>query len=103
MERITCCDPRQTGKAQEGGDLAIPIARQVLDRPNANMVHKTMLNSIDLFPGEYGIKQKPWFCLMPSFWIGSRRGRVSAVHFHSNGEAAAHNKDIEPVPRFVEG
>lgn len=48
--------------------------------------------------GEYGIKQKPWFCLLPSFWLGSRRGRVSAVHFHSNGDAA-HNKDIEPVPK----
>lgn len=51
-----------------------------------------------VFPGEYGINQKPWFCLLPSYWIGSRRGRVSAVHFHSNGDAA-HNKDIEPVPR----
>ncbi|CAK1541868.1 unnamed protein product [Leptosia nina] len=49
-------------------------------------------------PSEYGIKQKPWFCLLPSFWLGSRRGRVSAVHFHSNGDAA-HNKDIEPVPK----
>ncbi|XP_049879366.1 cholesterol transporter ABCA5-like isoform X2 [Pectinophora gossypiella] len=53
-------------------------------------------------PSEYGIKQKPWFCLLPSFWLGSRRGRVSAVHFHSNGEAANHNKDIEPVPRELQ-
>ncbi|XP_045490404.1 cholesterol transporter ABCA5 isoform X1 [Pieris rapae] len=52
-------------------------------------------------PSEYGIKQKPWFCLLPSFWLGSRRGRVSAVHFHSNGDAA-HNKDIEPVPKELE-
>ncbi|GBP64676.1 ATP-binding cassette sub-family A member 5 [Eumeta japonica] len=51
--------------------------------------------------GEYGIKQKPWFCLLPSFWCGRSRGRVSAVHFHSNGEAA-HNKDIEPVPRELQ-
>nr|XP_049698966.1 cholesterol transporter ABCA5 [Helicoverpa armigera] len=55
-----------------------------------------------VIPSEYGIKQKPWFCLLPSFWIGSRRGRVSAVHFHSNGEAASHNKDIEPVPRELQ-
>ncbi|XP_035448265.1 cholesterol transporter ABCA5 isoform X1 [Spodoptera frugiperda] len=55
-----------------------------------------------VIPSEYGIKQKPWFCLLPSFWLGSRRGRVSAVHFHSNGEAAAHNKDIEPVPRELQ-
>ncbi|XP_072934146.1 cholesterol transporter ABCA5-like [Epargyreus clarus] len=54
-----------------------------------------------VIPSEYGIKQKPWFCLLPSFWIGSRRGRVSAVHFHSNGEAG-HNKDIEPVPRELQ-
>ncbi|XP_037292721.1 ATP-binding cassette sub-family A member 5 isoform X2 [Manduca sexta] len=54
-----------------------------------------------VIPSEYGIKQKPWFCLLPSFWLGSRRGRVSAVHFHSNGEAA-HNKDIEPVPRELQ-
>ncbi|XP_059054824.1 cholesterol transporter ABCA5-like [Achroia grisella] len=54
-----------------------------------------------VIPSEYGIKQKPWFCLLPSFWIGSRRGRVSAIHFHSNGEAA-HNKDIEPVPRELQ-
>ncbi|XP_047518693.1 cholesterol transporter ABCA5-like isoform X1 [Pieris napi] len=52
-------------------------------------------------PSEYGIKQKPWFCLLPSFWLGSRRGRVSAVHFHSNGDAT-HNKDIEPVPKELE-
>ncbi|XP_075983489.1 cholesterol transporter ABCA5-like isoform X2 [Anticarsia gemmatalis] len=52
-------------------------------------------------PSEYGIKQKPWFCLLPSYWLGSRRGRVSAVHFHSNGDAA-HNKDIEPVPRELQ-
>ncbi|CAK1589994.1 unnamed protein product [Parnassius mnemosyne] len=51
-----------------------------------------------VIPSEYGIKQKPWFCLLPSYWLGSRRSRVSAVHFHSNGDAA-HNKDIEPVPR----
>ncbi|KAH9638909.1 hypothetical protein HF086_004439 [Spodoptera exigua] len=55
-----------------------------------------------VIPSEYGIKQKPWFCLFPSFWFGSRRARVSAVHFHSNGEAAAHNKDIEPVPRELQ-
>ncbi|XP_012548268.1 cholesterol transporter ABCA5 [Bombyx mori] len=54
-----------------------------------------------VIPSEYGIKQKPWFCLMPSFWLGSRRSRVSAVHFHSNGDAA-HNKDIEPVPRELQ-
>ncbi|XP_026331721.1 ATP-binding cassette sub-family A member 5-like, partial [Hyposmocoma kahamanoa] len=54
-----------------------------------------------VIPSEYGIKQKPWFCMLPSFWLGSRRGRVSAVHFHSNGEAA-HNKDIEPVPRELQ-
>ncbi|XP_026730464.1 ATP-binding cassette sub-family A member 5-like [Trichoplusia ni] len=54
-----------------------------------------------VMPSEYGIKQKPWFCLMPSFWLGSRRSRVSAVHFHSNGDAA-HNKDIEPVPRELQ-
>ncbi|XP_050668382.1 cholesterol transporter ABCA5-like [Leptidea sinapis] len=52
-------------------------------------------------PSEYGIKQKPWFCLLPSFWCGSRRGRVSAVHFHSNGDSA-HNKDIEPVPKELQ-
>ncbi|GBP64686.1 ATP-binding cassette sub-family A member 5 [Eumeta japonica] len=54
-----------------------------------------------VIPSEYGIKQKPWFCLLPSFWCGRSRGRVSAVHFHSNGEAA-HNKDIEPVPRELQ-
>ncbi|XP_060806687.1 cholesterol transporter ABCA5 [Amyelois transitella] len=54
-----------------------------------------------VIPSEYGIKQKPWFCLLPSFWLGSRRGRVSAIHFHSNGEAA-HNKDVEPVPRELQ-
>ncbi|KAM3955750.1 cholesterol transporter ABCA5-like, partial [Aphomia sociella] len=54
-----------------------------------------------VIPSEYGIKQKPWFCLLPSYWIGSRRGRVSAIHFHSNGEAT-HNKDIEPVPRELQ-
>ncbi|XP_073948704.1 LOW QUALITY PROTEIN: cholesterol transporter ABCA5-like [Choristoneura fumiferana] len=54
-----------------------------------------------VIPSEYGINQKPWFCLLPSYWIGSRRGRVSAVHFHSNGDAA-HNKDIEPVPRELQ-
>lgn len=54
-----------------------------------------------VIPSEYGIKQKPWFCLLPSFWLGSRRGRVSAVHFHSNGDAA-HNKDIEPVPKELQ-
>ncbi|XP_039751795.1 ATP-binding cassette sub-family A member 5-like isoform X1 [Pararge aegeria] len=51
-----------------------------------------------VIPSEYGIKQKPWFCLLPSFWMGSRRGRVSAIHLHSNGDTA-HNKDIEPVPK----
>lgn len=65
------------------------------------MIIMTIPNMGLILPGEYGIKQKPWFCLLPSFWLGSRRGRVSAVHFHSNGEAAAHNKDIEPVPRYV--
>ncbi|KAJ0173327.1 hypothetical protein K1T71_011503 [Dendrolimus kikuchii] len=43
----------------------------------------------------------PWFCLLPSFWVRSRRGRISAVHLHSNGEAT-HNKDIEPVPRELQ-
>ncbi|CAH0713455.1 unnamed protein product, partial [Brenthis ino] len=52
-----------------------------------------------VIPSEYGIKQKPWFCLMPSFWMG-RRGRVSAVHFHSNGDAQ--HKDIEPVPKELQ-
>ncbi|CAB3246103.1 unnamed protein product [Arctia plantaginis] len=54
-----------------------------------------------VIPSEYGTKQKPWFCLMPSYWLGSRRGRVSAVHFHSNGDAA-HNKDVEPVSRELQ-
>ncbi|XP_063368836.1 cholesterol transporter ABCA5-like [Cydia amplana] len=54
-----------------------------------------------VMPSEYGIKQKPWFCLLPSYWVGSRRGRVSAVHFHSNGDTL-HNKDIEPVPRELQ-
>ncbi|KAL0868036.1 hypothetical protein ABMA27_008685 [Loxostege sticticalis] len=54
-----------------------------------------------VIPSEYGIKQKPWFCLLPSYWVGSRRGRVTAVHFHSNGDAA-HNKDIEPVPKELQ-
>ncbi|XP_064074250.1 cholesterol transporter ABCA5-like [Vanessa tameamea] len=50
-------------------------------------------------PSEYGIKQKPWFCLLPSFWVG-RRTRVSAEHLHSNGDAL--HKDIEPVPKELQ-
>ncbi|CAH2093421.1 unnamed protein product [Euphydryas editha] len=49
-------------------------------------------------PSEYGIKQKPWFCLLPSFWLG-RRARV-CDHLHSNGDV--HNKDVEPVPKELQ-
>ncbi|CAG9126342.1 unnamed protein product [Plutella xylostella] len=55
-----------------------------------------------VMPSEYGIKQKPWFCLLPSFWCKRSRGRVSTVHCHSNGEATHNNKDIEPVPRELQ-
>ncbi|XP_061382063.1 cholesterol transporter ABCA5-like isoform X3 [Danaus plexippus] len=50
-----------------------------------------------VIPGEYGIKQKPWFCLLPSFW--SPRARVAQLLQDGN---VTNNKDIEPVPKELQ-
>lgn len=54
-----------------------------------------------MFLGEHGIKRRPWFCILPSFWCGSKhKSHINAFLTNSNGETnVIPNKDIEPVPR----
>ncbi|CAG9814922.1 unnamed protein product [Phaedon cochleariae] len=62
-----------------------------------------------VIPGEYGVKQSPFFCFKPSFWCAMKDiHKVPSVSTNIDGSHHSLNNydgtlDVEPVPREMRG
>jgi ATP-binding cassette, subfamily A (ABC1), member 5 len=88
----------------------IPLGGSILMMAFDIILYSLLALYLDaVVPSEHGTKQKPFFCLMPSFWFASKNevkvpllngcgGVESTVHSFNPHEA-----DVEPVPREMRG
>lgn len=88
----------------------IPLGGSILMMAFDIVLYSLLALYLDaVVPSEHGTKQKPFFCLMPSFWFASKNevkvpllngchGAESTVHSFN-----AHEADVEPVPREMRG
>ncbi|KAK6171363.1 hypothetical protein SNE40_019569 [Patella caerulea] len=60
-----------------------------------------------VIPGEYGVRYKPWYCLLPSYWCQSKKGNYDIQSLIDNQHLThhsdmTHGDDVENVPREME-